>query len=211
MYVKRCGFYIQDNQLVRKDVWINWDMDTRKEDRYVYIGKIKDALGLELNPIVDTTSVSPNYLGKKLNAYWNKIDGESCIKVYNGWKEKCDPDELIPGVFEYIYYTAINDANVRFIKTVKCFTNMFFNPDRQKTCEAMACALLKLLIGQNKLDYVQDVEQLVYWIYVNTNSMRIIQAGDKPEEQKIMVESSFDKSEFKDIEHDEDDFELPFA
>ena len=41
MYVKRCGFYIQDNQLVRKDVWIDWDMNTRKEDRYIYIGKIK--------------------------------------------------------------------------------------------------------------------------------------------------------------------------
>lgn len=184
MWVKRSGFYIENKELCRKDVWIEWNMDTPKEDLYIYIGRIKEALGFELNPIVDTTAYSTNYLGKKLNPYWNKIDNEPCIKVYEDFKSKCDAEGLVPGVFEYLYYLALDDSSLRFIQSMKCFTNIFYNPDKSDVCEAQSCALLKLLILQNKLDYIRDIDNLIYWCYCNIGIMNIISAGDKPVEKE---------------------------
>lgn len=183
MWVKRSGFYVKDKELYRKDVWVDWNLETPKDYMYIYTGKIKDALGYDLYPIVDTTSYSPNYLGKKLNSYWNKINGVPCINMYNDWKEQCDPDGNVQGVFEYIYYLALDESNLNFIKSINCFSNMFYNPDKNNTCDAKACAILKLLIQQNKLDYINNIEKLMYWTYCNTAIMNIISAGEKPIEE----------------------------
>lgn len=214
MFVKRCGFYIEDNSIVRKDVWIDWDIDMSKENRYLYANKIKKELGNELEPIVDTTTASTNYLGKKLSSYWNKIEGMNCIEAYNLIAEEYDKEHVVPGIFEYIYYSAMTESSLKFVKQTRTFMNMFFNPDKVSTCDALACAALKLLIKQGKFDYINDPESICWWCYGNIGTMKIISAGDKPKEPEHETgsytnESSDDYSNWHlpDVIDDE----LPFA
>ncbi len=206
MYVKRCGFYIDGNIIVRKDVYIKWNFDMSKEDRYLYANMIKKELGRDLDPIIDTTTSSTNYLGKKLSGYWNKIEGMNTIEAYKDLLEQYDYAKQVPGIYEYIYYMALSESSMKFINQVKTFTNMFFNPDKVITCDALACIALKLLLMQGKFEYINDVEKLCYWFYCNVGTMRIIKS-EKPKD-----DDSYDSSYSDDkLPFDDDDEELPFT
>lgn len=137
--VKRCGFYVRDNKLVRRDVMINWDLGFDKEAKHKYIERIQYALA----PLhsVDVTTASPIWKAQHLSPVFVALeDGTKVEDLYSVTKHQ--------GAVEYYYLNALSDKQVDFVLSQECFIDVFHNPDKAFRTQAEALAILKLICSQ---------------------------------------------------------------
>lgn len=154
--VKRCAYYVDKNFVYRKEFMIPWSED--KKEWYSYNRLFLDNLGKDLSPCSDTTFYATSMNGKNLSLF---KDGREQLR------EIIDKQSYVPGIFEYFYISTLSKDDIRFIVYNKSFYNIFQNPDKQPFSEALACATLKCLINQNKLDYLKDKQKFLHWAFIN--------------------------------------------
>lgn len=164
--VKRCAYYVDKNQIFRKEFTVPWHEDTK--EYYSYNTVFRDKLGVDLCPCSDTTYYATSMNGKNLSLFSNRR--EHIRSVIDEQKQL----GYIPGLLEYLYISTLTKDDVNFILYNKSFYNIFQNPDKQPFSEAVACATLKCLVQQNKLDYIRDKHKFLYWAYVNISIIESI-------------------------------------
>lgn len=169
MLVKRRGYFVFNRQLHYKDVFIDWDMDLDDESKLIYIQRVKEQLGDLLRPCIDVSGASDIKDAKFLSCNLVKANkDESVKKMTIRISEQLGIDIDMPGIFEYVYLTSLRPWQLEYILRVRCFFDIFMNPDKPGVSTARACALYQLLYHQNKLDYLTDLNKFLHWSLCNS-------------------------------------------
>lgn len=164
--VKRCGFFIQDGALMRKDVIIEWDLGFDKEAKLQYIDRLHTALGEELSPIVEVTTASNTYLGRCLSPFYTKIKGVSVEELWPVIKKKSE-GVFISGMYEFVYLQSLTNEQQSYVLQRKCFTDVFFNPDKACNTQAKALVVYQLLCLQKKKEILGSLMEFTKWYEIN--------------------------------------------
>lgn len=164
--VKRCGFFLQDGVLMRKDVMIEWDLGFDREAKLQYIDRLHSALGEELSPIVEVTTASNTYVGRCLSPFYTKIKGVSVEDLWPAVKEKAN-GVVIPGMYEFVYLQSLTDEQQSYVLQRKCFTDVFFNPDKAYSTQAKALVVYQLLCLQEKKGILGSLVEFTRWYEIN--------------------------------------------
>lgn len=155
--VKRCGYYIENGVIKRKDVYIEWDLGFDRNAKYDYINRLKDALGKELHPILDVTTASMDSVGKSLSPHILKAStGEYMSDLYH----------TLPSieVFCYFYFKAISEGQSRYLERMNCLIDVFHNPDTHgDRTQAMWLSLYRLLLPDRQ-EILQDFNSYSNWL-----------------------------------------------
>ena len=160
---KRCGYYIKDGKLCRRDVEIAWDLGFDRAAKHEYIHRIITELGEDLEPAVDVTTASYIKEAKMLSPFYTKCGQNSFEYTWDILKETMGDMANIPGVFEFMYLNSLRDDQVVFALSQKCFIDVFHNPGKAVHTQAKALAILQLLVEHHKLYLLKDMQEFVIW------------------------------------------------
>lgn len=169
MLVKRRGYFVFNRQLHYKDVFIEWDMDLDDESKLIYVQRVKDQLGELLRPCIDISGATDIKDARFLSCNFVKANqDESVKKMAERICQQMSIDIDLPGIPDYIYLTSLRPSQLNYILHIRCFFDVFRNPDKPGINVARSCALYQMLYYQNKLDYLKDLNKFVYWCLCNT-------------------------------------------
>ena len=172
--VKRCGYFIQDGKLCRKDVYIDWDKGFDREAKHAYIEDIKDKLGCDVYSIYDVTTASPSYKARSLSPFYVKDeDGTNLEDVWAEVKKKTN-GVFVPGLYDFTYLSKLSRIHIETALSINCFIDVFHNPDKAINTQAKSLAILKLLHEQNKMYYLEDFKQFSDW-YVQNCEVHVVE------------------------------------
>lgn len=170
--VKRSGFFLKDGCIARRDVVIEWNLGFEREAKKEYVRRLHLALGSELHPIIDVTTASNDYLGRGLSPFYTKIGDENVETLWASTKEQFR-GRFIPGLFDYVYLHSLTDEQKQYVLQRKCFTDVFFNPDKACNTQAKSLVVYQLLVYQEKLELLDNLQEFVKWSEKN-EKVRIV-------------------------------------
>lgn len=161
--VKRCGYFVQDCKLCRKDVFIEWNKGFDKQAKHAYIEDIIRNLGDDLGITKDVTTASPDYEARSLSPLCVKDKYGNCLEdVWNAVKEELG-DLFINGIGDFVYLSNLSSEHVSIALSIDCYIDVFHNPDKAINTQAKWLAVLKLLYEQNRLELLDDMEGFLQW------------------------------------------------
>lgn len=165
---KRCIYFVKDNTLYKKTVSVHWDTNNLELNKLICSKEIYDQIDKELLPTLDVSSTSRMFVGTKLNIYNVKDDSNNSVKqMWDTLKKHPDCEYFPPGAFELLYLHSLTEEQFTYAITRKSFYDIYHNPKTHNPTASKALASLVLLNGQNKLDYIMDMEKFMYWYMMN--------------------------------------------
>lgn len=166
--VSRCGFSVEDRQLVQHNVQIEWDLGFDRQAKVAYIDRIKEALGSGYNSIEDVTTASSDEMGRSCSPFFMySSEGESLEQVWEDIVKQNIGVNRTPGTFDYLYLNWLSDNQKHWVEVTDCFVDVFHNPEKAMNTQAKALAVYKLLIAQNKEELLTDLKGFITWYSEN--------------------------------------------
>lgn len=166
--VKRCVFFIRDNQLYKRTIEIPWDKDNLELNKALYVKEIQKLVLPFMEPCIDVSTMSNNYTAKGMATCFVKDSKGSTVKeIWNTLNSNIEAELLPPGCHDLLYLTSLTDKQVYFALSKGSFYDAFYNPDKGGTCNAKALASLQLLYKQGKVDYIEDMQRFLHWYFIN--------------------------------------------
>ena len=162
----RAIYFIKDNTLYEKRIEVPWEKECSKVNRIVSKIILDNSKDIP-HPCLDLSS-SSGYT-KELSLYNIKSNkGQSVKELWDTLDNSKDIELMPPGFHELIYIASLNERQLNLILCGGSFYDIYFNPtNKHRGSIARACACLKLLYKQNKLDYVLDYNMFLWWYYAN--------------------------------------------
>lgn len=165
---KREIYFVRNNQLFKKTIEVIWDKESMDVNKFICSEELfKSALSF-MQPCIDVSSSSGIFKCRNLCPYYVKDDNGST--VHDMWdilyKHK-DREFLPPGSFDLIYIKCLTEEQFMYAMSKNSFYDIYYNSKNKETSCAKALAVLKLLYGQNKLDYILDMNKFLHWYWVN--------------------------------------------
>lgn len=172
---KRCGFYVKDGVLCRKDVYIQWDLGFDKEAKQLYIERIIWELGKGFETAIDVTTASPIHEARMLSPFFVKVGEESVEDAWAEVKEVNPVVKKIPGTFDYLYLSSLTGEQKQYVLRNKVFIDVFHNPDKAYNTQAKSLAVYQLLVEQKRVALLQDLDGFLKWYIENCHTVKVEQ------------------------------------
>ena len=161
----RVIYFEKDNILYQKRVDIPWGETDSIDRTEVSNSILNESAGIP-HPCIDVSSSARHM--KELSVYNVKDANGHPIKDLWDMLGRCkDSEYLPPGSYELIYIKNLTERQIMIILNTGSFYDVYYNPDTLKGSPAKACACVKLLAKQNKLDYVLNPNTFLWWYYAN--------------------------------------------
>lgn len=162
----RVIYFEKDNILYQKRI------EMSQVDGYAYLDKtsVSNAIldkSLDVpQPCIDVSSNTRHM--RELSFYNVKSDKGVAVKdLWDSISSCKDIEFLPPGSYELIYLKNLTERQIMIILNTGSFYDIYYNPTSNKGSVARACACLKLLAKQHKLDYILDMNKFLWWYYAN--------------------------------------------
>lgn len=165
---KREIYFVRNNQLYKRTVEVTWDKDSMEVNKKICSEELFNAALPFMQPCVDVSSSSGIYNCRNLSPYCVKDEnGNSVHDMWDILSKHKDRKFLPPGSFDLVYLKSLTEEQFIYAMSKNSFYDIYFNSKTKETCSAKALAVLKLLYGQNKLDYILDMNKFLHWYWVN--------------------------------------------
>lgn len=176
MYAKRCYYYIEDKRIVRQEFELEWfeNMSYQQKDLAVY--NIEKNIPIRYGPATDVSGSSQYRDIRDLSIFklQSKQNGMNFYKFWNDLVlQKSPMAKDIPGLFAFMYLSTLDAYDRNAILRYNCFYDIYNNPDKNIESVSLTYIAWKLLVSQNKIDYLRDPNKFLYWFMVNTDVMVI--------------------------------------
>ena len=159
--VTRCGFYVKDNRIFQRNVYIDWNDGFDTEAKRKYIRRIQEALGPDVGKIADVTTASPDFDTRALSPFFIK-DEESGLNLESLYKKMEDPDDYL---IHYIYITHLDDKRKKTIMQYDCYSDVFHNPEKRALgTQAFSIAIYRLMVEQSKENVLKSLKAFTEWL-----------------------------------------------
>lgn len=165
---KRCIYFCHGNQLYKKTIEVNWDMDSIKVNKVMCSEEIYSSAEKFMQPCIDVSSASSSYIARQLSTF--NVKDEQGNSIHNLWKvldNHENKDMLPPGSYDIVYLKNLSEKQISLIVSAGSFYDLYHNPEKQNTSSAKACAALQLLFMQGKLEYIDDMNKFMHWYMMN--------------------------------------------
>ncbi|MBQ2885949.1 MAG: hypothetical protein IJE43_19685 [Alphaproteobacteria bacterium] len=176
MFVDRCFFYIENNRIVSQYFEIEWMEELTYAFRNTVVYAIESNVPKKHLPATDVTSSSQYRDIRDMNVFSVKYP-KTNLNFYQYWntviKNIYEEADEIPGLFSYLYLNCLSADDIDATLKYNCFYDIYYNPKKKYNSVALTLIALKLLIKQNKLDYLRDMNKFMYWYYCNVDTMLI--------------------------------------
>lgn len=148
-----------------------------KEAKQAYVAALH--LGLhEILPdkrAVEVTTASPDEFGRMLSPYFIQIGSVSLEDMWptakvNGYADFYWGDSTNGIAYDH-FYAYYASHLLPLIRCIDIFTDVFYNPVKACNTQARACAVLKLLAEENKLELLHDKPGYISWYFSVTNNL----------------------------------------
>lgn len=172
--VPRCGYYLRDDKVARKVVYIDWSLGFDRDAKNVYVAELHQELSRVLphKYIEEVTTASLTEYGKALSPINITFSGGESLE--DVWKEISHKDDFIfydkfrwpqsVRRLAFVHYYCRYAQNVLpLIRLIDVFTDVFYNPTKDGGTQAEPCAILKLLDQQNNLAIIDNLHEFVQW------------------------------------------------
>ena len=164
--VQRSGFYVDNNSIIQRIVYIEWDLGFDAYAKQRYIERIKNAFGDDKGILLDVTSASNEFAGKMLSPIFVKMKNEGVsVEDYLHKLQLRVPNLFeISGATDYVYLSNLSKFNKETIQKYHCFSDVFHNPAKQYgNTQACSLAVYKLLCAQDKEALLENAEEFLNW------------------------------------------------
>ena len=159
--VTRCGFYVKDNRIFQRNVYIDWSDGFDIEAKRRYIRRIQEALGSDVGKIADVTTASPDFDTRILSPFFIK-DEKSGLNLESLYKRMENPNDYL---IHYIYITHLDDKRKQTIMQYDCYSDVFHNPEKCKLrTQSFSIAVYRLMLEQNREDALDSLEDFIKWL-----------------------------------------------
>lgn len=170
--VTRCGYTVEQNQIIERRVQINWDLGFDKEAKRAYIQRIINALPDDYKPAVDVTTASPIYEARSLSPFYVTRDG---VNIEDTWaKTKEELPGLLPGAFDYIYLSSLSEEQIDYVLRQKTFIDVFHNPEKAISTQARSLCALQILHNTNNMHLLNDFSAFVDWFAKTCSKVNMV-------------------------------------
>lgn len=176
LYAKRCYYYLEDKNIVRQEFELEWFDSMNYNQKQIAVYNIEKAIPLKYGPATDVSGSSQYRDIRDLSIFklQSKRRGMNFYQYWNEIVMKRSPvAKDIPGMFCFMYLSAMDCDDRNAILRYNCFYDIYNNPDKVLESAALAYIAWKLLVLQNKADYLADPVKFMYWFLVNTSVMKI--------------------------------------
>lgn len=170
---KRCGFYVRNGVIVRRDVDIAWNLGFEISSKRRYIAKLHEALGDDVTPIAEVTTASGIEETRKLSPMILEAYGKR-LTVEDYWQDVVKPgldkNTFVNGLLDFIYLVSLKPDNIAVALKYNCYTDVFHNPDKvvSGNTQAKSLALLRLMYETDNLSYINVNGVNEFLSYYNT-------------------------------------------
>lgn len=176
LYTKRCYYYLENKNIVRQEFELEWfeDMDYNKKNLAIY--NIERAIPAKYCPAAEVSNCSQYRDIREMSIFKleSKIRGVNFYRYWNDVVLKRNSEaKNIPGMFTYMYLVTLNGDERNTILQYNCYYDIYNNPDKNIESVALAYIAWKLLVAQNKADYLLEPVKFMYWFYINASTMII--------------------------------------
>lgn len=164
--VERSGFFLRDCQICRQDVKIGWEYGFTRDAKLMYISELHMRLKEKgLTDIEEITTASGTKYRKLSPVYIPSADGVSVEEQYQVLKQLMQAKQIQAprGLFDYLYLVAINDELSKMLLSKKCFTDVFYNPNKPMGTQALTAVIYQYLYATGKLSILNDIHQFLDW------------------------------------------------
>lgn len=172
--VPRCGYYTTDNAIERYVTSIEWNLGFDIKAKHAYVtelhSKLKERFPTEC--IIEVTSACADEFGRALSPIFVTFDNSESLedawsrlkknKEYIGYSNFRWPNPA-PHVTFVHYYCYYAQHMLPLIRLIDVFTDVFYNPSKDGSTQAEACAVLKLLDKQGKLSLLNNMKDFIEW------------------------------------------------
>lgn len=166
--VKRCIYFVKNNQLFKKTFDVDWSFDCMDYNILSCDMELPNQIPSFISKCLNVSTASDDFVSKSMSTCFLK--DEEGYSVKEQWKSLdlgIDKELLPPGSHDWVYICALNERQVYYALEHSAYFDTFHNPDKQITCSAKALASLKLLYEQGKTDYIENLNNFLYWYYIN--------------------------------------------
>lgn len=174
--VPRCGYYAKDGALVRKTVWINWNLGFDKEAKHRYANALIEALK-ENGPVAEVTSGSPIYETRSLSPIFVRLKSNPLMSVeeFLQMQSVIHPTLFsVQGLTDLVYLQNIGPKEKDILHKYNCYCDIFANPNKGfGNSQACSLAIYRLLEQLNKLYLIDDNSAFMSW-YKNDMEIQLI-------------------------------------
>jgi len=164
---KRFVYFDYKNTMYCKTVDVTWDRDCMAVNRALCNKEIYESIPTQFKPAMVIDSYSYSNIAKTLIPNKLTFEGRVIKDVWNEFARCTDVSVLPPGVPEYFYMNALSAKQICFALSIKSCYDLYFNEETQIGSSSRALIACKMLVNQNKLDYLYDVDKFLYWYFVN--------------------------------------------
>lgn len=166
--VARSGFYIEDGNIRRCDVDIEWNLGFDRRAKEAYVAELIVELGKKLPglAVAEVTSASPNEYTRMLSPIFIEYkNGKSMEDTYHDINKHYMAHRLgISVELLFLHFYCSNATHMLpMIRLFDVFADVFYNPTKPGGTQAEACAVLKLLDAENKLTILSDPPLFERW------------------------------------------------
>ena len=164
--VKRCGFFLKDGKIHRQDVQIGWEYGFTRDAKLMYISELHMRLTAKgLTDVEEITTASGTKYRKLSPVYIPSDDGvtveDQCQFAIQQFKAV--GKSMPKGLFDYLYLIAIKEEQREMILSKKCFTDVFYNPDKTNGTQALTAVIYQYLWHTNNLSLLDDIHKFLKW------------------------------------------------
>lgn len=174
--VPRCGYFAKDGVLVRRTVWINWNIGFDKEAKHRYAYALIEALE-EDGPVAEVTSGSPIYETRSLSPLFVKMKSNPHMSVEEYLQMRKEMHKSlfsVQGVTDLVYLQNIGKKEIDTLHKYNCYCDIFANPNKGfGNSQACSLAIYRVLEQLNKLYIISDDQEFMHW-YRNEMEIQLI-------------------------------------
>lgn len=172
--VTRCGYYVENGKVKSEIVEIEWNLGFDKVAKQEYVKSLHEELHKLLpdKRIIEVTTaaeppgkwLSPIYIkflgGESLEDVWQKLNkAHTDYLVYDNyvWKKPFNWKAFVH------YYSLYGDVKLSTIRRYDVFTDVFHNPTKQQSTQALGCAVMRLMYELGHLDVRNSLKEFCEW------------------------------------------------
>lgn len=165
---KRGIYFVKGNQLFVKTVDIMWDKESMSFNKAMASEEIFKAALPFMQPCIDVSHASSLWYPKMLSTY-NVVDdnGNKCKDMWDALDASQQVEFLPPGSYDLLYLRSLTELQVAYGLAVGSFYDTYFNREVKRSSPSIALCALQLLYGQNKVDYLDNMNMFLEWYWHN--------------------------------------------
>lgn len=165
---KRGIYFVRWNQLFVKTIDVMWDKESMQFNKAHCSEEIFKSAIPFMQPCIDVSHASSLWLPKSLSLY-NVVDGNGnkCKDMWDLLDNSKDKEFLPPGSYDVLYLRSLSEKQIYYALSVGSFYDTYFNKDYKTSSPSIALCALQLLYGQNKLDYLDNMNMFLEWYWTN--------------------------------------------